>query len=282
MAGRLASLLFVCKSVDFPNTQVLKSEFLRQWPAAKWLLPGALLGALALQLLPLGMTFAVGAASAGLFLLVYRMVVIPNSILSKVASDTLLVEFSRLEQAGDAIAHAVENGLGKLLLTALCFYGALAVHGQWVFSLLLGEAWNESVQLIPWLALLVGFWSVASPMAMVFVSLKDTQWSFWLSGLDVANRSAALFAGLIYQDIQLAAASLAIGGTVVYGITITVALRLSRAGFVAAVAPIVLSFIGIASLLAVANALLISGWWGLSILMTLVATIVCAKKLFNA
>ncbi|WP_158253174.1 oligosaccharide flippase family protein [Marinobacter maroccanus] len=279
LVGRFASLLFVLQKVDGRSVAVLKREFGEQWPAAKWLLPGSLLGALALQLLPLGMAISVGAASAGIFLLVYRMVVIPNSILSKVASDTLLVEFSRLEKDDLPIRNAVENGFRKLTLTAVCLYGSLAIYGGWLFSVLLGDQWSNSSVFIPWLALLVAFWSIASPLAMVFVSLQKTRWSFGLSSLDVLNRCFALFVGFFYQDVLAAAVSLAIGGAFVYGATVASAMRVSGASFAGAIAPVLLSGAFVVFLLIVANVLFEGGSWELSIVPTILAFSICGKKL---
>lgn len=279
LVGRFASLLFVFKKLDGRGIAVLKREFVVQWPAAKWLLPGSLLGAFALQLLPLGMAISVGAASAGIFLLVYRMVVIPNSILSKVASDTLLVEFSRLDKRGLPIREAVENGFRKLTLTAVCLYGSLGIYGGWLFSFLLGEQWSGSRAFIPWLALLVAFWSIASPLAMVFVSLQKTRWSFGLSFLDVLNRCFALLLGFFYQDVLVAAASLAIGGSFVYGATIASAMRISGASFTGAIRPVSLSGTLVVLLLVVAGVLFASVSWELSIVPTILAFSICGKKL---
>ncbi|MBY6033631.1 oligosaccharide flippase family protein [Marinobacter daepoensis] len=231
LAGRLIALSFIIRKVEVRGLPELKNELLEQWPAAKWLAPGAFLGALALQLLPLGMAVSVGAAAAGVFLLIYRMIVIPNSLLSKVASDTLLVEFNRLEQAGLPISEAVERSLGKLVLAGCCLYGSLAIYGKWVFPAVLGQQWAASADLIPWLSLLVGAWSLASPLAMVFVSKKKTRWSFGLSCLDIINRCTALALGFLFQDVLMSAMALAIGGVLVYGATVSCALRLAGASF---------------------------------------------------
>ncbi|MCE0761215.1 hypothetical protein LWH94_18770 [Marinobacter sp. G11] len=278
LSGRLISLVFVFRKVQFHGVSVIKREFFAQWPAAKWLLPGALSGAIALQLLPLGMAVSVGAAAAGIFLLIYRMVVIPNSLLSKVASDTLLIELSRLEKNGLPICGAVEIGLGKLLLAATCLYGTLAVYGGWLFSILLGDQWSASAELIPWLAIFVGFWSLASPLAMVFVAMKKTRWSFGLSFLDVANRCVALVVGFVYQDVLNATISLALGGAVVYGTTVACALRLANADFVRAVSPMLLSATVVISLLVLSGLLFARDAWIASLFLTVIAFGVSGKK----
>lgn len=278
LAGRLLSLLVVMKKVEARCVRALKVAFLEQFSAVKWLLPGALLGALALQLLPLGMTSSVGAASAGIFLLVYRMVVIPNSLLSKVASDTMLVELGRLNKSGEEMGEIVELGLGKLVLAALCFYGALAVFGGWIFTHILGEQWGASAELVPWLALLVGFWSVAAPMAMVFVSLGKTYWSFGFSALDVMNRSAALIVGYIYQDAYWVAVVLGLGGVVVYSLSVLSALTLARARIARALAPVSFHILAVLALLFASWQLFVSGFFAISVSLALVAFLLTGKK----
>lgn len=278
LTGRLASLLFIFRKVEFRDLPALKHEFWEQWPAAKWLTPGALLGAVALQLLPLGMAVSVGATAAGVFLLIYRMIVIPNSLLSKVASDTLLVEFSRLEQNGLPVNGAVERSLGKLVLMAVCLYGSLAIYGGWLFSVILGEQWYASAELIPWLSILVGFWSLASPLAMVFVSKKKTDWSFGLSCLDITNRCLALVSGFMFQDVLVAAISLALGGVLVYGTTVACALRLANADLVRAVTPVL--YIGLMAVLflVLSGVLFANGFWVASIVSSMITFGVCGKK----
>ncbi len=278
LSGRFASLLFLFKKVERRCFSELKGEFRAQWPAARWMMPSALLGAVALQLLPLGMAFSVGAAAAGVFLLLYRMIVIPNSLLSKVASDTLLIELSRLERSDEPMSDAVERSFGKLLLAAVCLYGSLAIYGEWFFSVLLGDKWAASVELIPWFALLVGFWSLASPLSMVFVSTKKTRWSFWLSCLDILNRCVALIFGFVFQDVLVAAISLALGGVLVYGMTVACALRLANARLARALHSVSFSA-------GVGISFLIIGWaffahdvWSASFFASMIAIGVCGKK----
>ncbi|WP_323754023.1 oligosaccharide flippase family protein [Marinobacter sp.] len=278
LCGRLASLLFLFQKVEQRRLPQLKVEFREQWPAAKWMMPGALMGAIALQLLPLGMAFSVGAAAAGVFLLLYRMIVIPNSLLSKVASDTLLIELSRLARSDKPMSDAVEKSLGKLFLTAVCLYGSLAIYGGWIFSVLLGEKWSASVELIPWLALLVGFWSLASPLSMVFVSTKRTRFSFWLSCLDIVNRCVALVFGFLFQDVLVAAIALACGGVVVYGVTVASALRLAKGSLIRVLHSVCLSAGAGVSLLVFGWALFAHGAWLASLFASAIAFCVCGKK----
>lgn len=281
IAGRLVSLLFVCHKVERRAPHKIKEVFFSQWPAARWLLPGALLGGLALQILPLGMAISVGASSAGLFLLIYRMVVIPNSLLSKVASDTLLVELSRLDKLDRPVSSIVAKGLGKLILAALCLYGSLAIYGGWIFGVILGEQWSSSAALIPWLALFVGCWSVASPLAMVFVSLKKTSWSFGFSALDVVNRCLALSVGYLYQDVLVATAALAVGGAFVYGLSVLIAAKVAGTAIKDAIKPIM------PSALTVVVMLVFSGWtfmnesWLLAGLFTSAAFCITGKALLH-
>ena len=227
--GRAAALLTVFRFVERRSGAQLKICWEEQWGKARWLLPSALLGALSLQLLPLGLVPAVGAASAGVFMLVYRMVVIPNSLLSKVVSDSLLVELGRLRQQGEPCGTLMEQGCGRLLIAATGIYGVLAIHGGWLFPLILDGAWTQAGELVLWLSVLVAGWSVASPMAAVFVALGKTQWSLGLSTLDLMNRAVALAVGLFSADIVLASQVLAAGGVMVYGASVLISLMLSGA-----------------------------------------------------
>ncbi|MBZ2168421.1 lipopolysaccharide biosynthesis protein [Marinobacter sp. F4216] len=278
LSGRLLSLVLVFQRIEFRKKPEIFRAIRDQLPTAKWLLPGALLGALALQLLPLGMASSVGAAAAGVFLLIYRMVVIPNALLSKVASDTLLVELSRLERQGMSIHAVVESSLARLVLTAVCLYGSLSIYGGWFFAFILGEGWESGTQLIPWLSILVGFWSIASPLAMVFVSLEKTKWSFRLSALDILNRFFALVVGYLAQDVVLATISLAIGGGVVYGLSVKCALSLANASFARSLNPVLPHLLLVALLLLGSWVLFTSGFWLLACSLTVIAFLIAGKR----
>ncbi len=278
LAGRCVALVLVCQRLELRSIHQLRAAFSSQWPTAKWLLPGALLGALALQMLPLGMAFSVGAAAAGTFLLIYKMVVVPNSLLSKVASDTLLVELGKLTSKGASINRFVEQSVGNLLLAAICLYGSLAVYGGALFPLIMGEEWVGISQLVPWLSLLVGFWFMASPLAMVFVALNRTRWSFGLSILDVVNRCIALAIGFVYQDVVVAAAVLGIGGVFVYGISVMSAMKLANASLLRAFRMIRIYLFGVVTLLVSSWILFIHGYLWIAGMLTAIMIIIAGKK----
>lgn len=229
LIGRTLAVSFISQKVESRSKGQLTACWHEQWDKARWLLPSAVLGAFSLQLLPLGMVPAVGATSAGIFMLAYRMVVIPNSLLAKVTSDSMLVELTRARKQEVSCERLVEQCCGRLFIAAVGIYGVLAVHGDWLFRLILGEKWHSAGELAVWLSVLVAGWSIASPMAAVFIAFNKTRWSLMLSLLDIANRLTALVIGWVTSDILFASKALAIGGVIVYGLSVISALSLSGA-----------------------------------------------------
>lgn len=225
--GRTISLLIVFQKIAPRSVKNLTNSFNSQWGHARWMLLSGLVGALALQALPLGLTASVGAASAGAFLLVYRMVVIPNSLISKVASDVLFVELTRTAKTGKDIEKPVAVAFQKLLLASVCIYGCLFVFGSLVFRVILAESWHSILYIIPWLSVFVGAWSIAAPLSAVFICLKKTHISLFLSILDILIKVASLGSGYLFNDIFIVVSSLCVGGALVLFLSIRLALRLA-------------------------------------------------------
>ena len=266
--GRIFSVFVVIKLVRVPSRSEITCSFLEQWRVILWLFPSAIIGSLALQALPLGMLWSVGPASAGIFILVYRMVVIPNALISKVANDSLLVEFGKFNKNNISYRNTVSTSMHKLLFMAIGLYGFIGVQGVWIFPIILGEGWEVSGKIIPWLSLLVGFWSLASPMAAVFIFLGKANYSFWFSSLDLTNRIFALTLGMYYQDIMIATAALSIGGSMVYGLSTACSLLLSGTNIKVVVSEIFWPLILMIILLILSTALLLMGYMWLSFIIS--------------
>ncbi|MDC0664171.1 hypothetical protein [Marinobacter sp. SS21] len=282
LIGRGLAILTIARPFQLRSIEQVGAHFKSQWPQARWLLPSALLGALALQLLPLGMLLSVGASSAGIFMLVYRMVVVPNSLLSKVANDTLLVELGRLRKEGQDCGPLMEQGFGKLVIAATGIYGVLGVHGTWLFPLVLDGAWSQSGELVGWLSVLVAGWAVASPMASVFVALEKSQWSLCLSLLDLLNRMVALAVGFVAQDVVMACISLACGGVVVYGVSAISSLKLAGGNVGRVVSGFGKFLLLLWAILFLSGVLLKSGiFWGALVLGALVTVLALRRVAFG-
>lgn len=224
LLGRAVGIAWFWQRIDRPALPSLRATFCKQWSTAKWLIPGSVLGSVSLQVLPLGMVYSVGATSAGIFLMVYRMLAVPNTLVSRVAADTLLVELHATRTKGEELSARVEGAVRRLIIVALCLYGSVAIFGGTLFQSILGQGWEEAGDIVPILAIFVGCWSVASPLASVFVVLERTLWSTIFGVLDITNRTTALVIGAVFQDLKLAAAALASGAVVVYGFSTMVAL----------------------------------------------------------
>ncbi len=228
LLGRLIGIAWFWQKITPRTYESLQMSFHKQWGSARWLIPGALLGAISLQLLPLGMAYVVGATSAGVFLMVYRMLAVPNTLVSRVAADTLLVELHSAKNNRQKLGVLVEGAVSKLIIVAFCLYGCVAIFGDVLFNVILGPGWENAGELVSPIAVFVGCWSIASPLASVFVVLEKTLWSTIFGFMDISNRALALAVGAIYQDVQMAALVLALGAVFVYGFSVAVALNIAR------------------------------------------------------
>lgn len=236
--GRFLAVVAIGGRVEARRYAQLRVAFFDQMIAARWLLPSALLGSIALQVLPFAMPSALGVAAAGVFMLVYRMVVIPNALISKVVSDSLLVEIGRVDKAGSEVKALATQGAQKLCFAAIGIYGVLAVQSGWLFPWLLGDGWELSGRIAPWLLLMTAFWSAAAPMAAVFVALGKTRWSLMLATLDIANRLLALVVGYLLQDIMMTVLWLATFGSAIYVFSLSRSLRLCETSIQQIIRPI--------------------------------------------
>lgn len=279
--GRSAAVMVAYRRVPLRSFKRLKSALNDQLRPALWLLGSATVGVSALQFLPLGMPSALGPAAAGVFMLVYRMVVVPNALISKVASDTFLVEIGRMHHKKDRLKPLAEKGVQKLVFAAFGLYGILALHSPWLFPMFLGDGWELSGLIAPWLCLLVACWSLASPMASVFIALGKTQWSFFLSLLDISNRAVAVFVGAWSQDIVTASVSLAVGGVVVYGLSLMLSLRLCGTNPLRALYPERWWIAATAVLWIAAAFLQLSDYFVASVCLSSVILLVVAKKVLH-
>ncbi|WP_165874175.1 lipopolysaccharide biosynthesis protein [Rubrobacter taiwanensis] len=170
-------------------------------------------------------------AVAGLYLLAYRVMVLPASLFGsavgqvffgRAAEDRRNPERLRLISVRVAIA---------LFAINLPIYIGVTLAGKDVFSLVFGEQWSLAGTFAQVLAPMTLMWSVASPLSGLLIVANRELESFGFTALELAVRVSAILIGVYLNSIMVAVILISLSGFI---LSLAAIVRFLRAANVSA------------------------------------------------
>ena len=147
-----------------------------------------------------------------------------TSALGHVFSQRVIVKYNE----GQEIIGDVKRLVRRLIQIGAAPFILAAITGPALFSLVLGENWNESGRymqiILPWLFVVL----ISSPLSFIPDMLNLQKKAMWIDIIKFAFRLLAVAAGIYFADIYILLIGFSISGTLVTLYSFLWYIRLAR------------------------------------------------------
>lgn len=157
-----------------------------------------------------------GPAAAGFYVLAFRVVSLPITIIAAAVGTVFLPRIAEASHRSEPLRPLLLKGTAALAAFGVVPFGVMMVFGPWIFSFVFGSEWAPAGEYARWLSLWFYFIFIAAPSTQAFPIL-GLQGHFLVYEIIVTIlRTAALAVGvLLLQDEMAAIALFAIVGVLV-------------------------------------------------------------------
>lgn len=178
--------------------------------------PASLLNTLSLQMPYLIIPALLTSAVAGLYFLVFRVLMMPVALLGEAMMEVFRKKaLEHLDKQGTCRPVFVKTLL-FLTIVGLPPMALLVLLGQELFAFIFGEEWREAGFYASLLAPMAFLRLVCAPLSGVLLIREKLQLIFWLQFLFFVMVAVSLILGWLYQDPIILVASLSISGCLFY------------------------------------------------------------------
>jgi O-antigen/teichoic acid export membrane protein len=157
-----------------------------------------------------------GPAAAGFYLLAFRVVSLPITVIAAAVGTVFLPRIAEASHRSEPLRPLLLKGTAALAGLGLLPFGIMMVFGPWIFSFVFGADWAPAGEYARWLSLWFYFVFIAAPSSQAFPIL-GLQGHFLVYEIVVVFlRTAALATGaLVLKDEMAAIALFSIVGAVI-------------------------------------------------------------------
>jgi O-antigen/teichoic acid export membrane protein len=149
-----------------------------------------------------------GPAAAGFYLLAYRIVGLPNSVIASAVGTVFLPRLAEASHRSERLRPLLVKGTAGLAAVGLIPFGIVIVAGPWLFGFVFGAQWAPTGDYARWLALWFYCAFAAVPSVKVIPILGLQGHSLLYEIVVVALRVGALAAGAVIYESDLVAIAL--------------------------------------------------------------------------
>lgn len=153
----------------------------------------AIIDAFSVQAMPLILAHIFSPTSAGMYGLTQRVISVPAAILGQAIGQMVYSRTSKALLNNESIAELTEGITARLILVSLPIYGLLALHGEWLFSLVFGKDWSTAGIYAQWLALWLGVSFITAPLSMIPFAKGLQKQGLLINFVELVLRFSALY-----------------------------------------------------------------------------------------
>lgn len=157
-----------------------------------------------------------GPAAAGFYLLAFRVVSLPITVIAAAVGTVFLPRIAEASHRSERLRPLLLKGTAALAAIGLVPFGIMMIFGPWIFSFVFGADWSPAGDYARWLSLWFYFVFVAAPSFQAFPILGLQGHFLAYEIVVVILRTASLaFGALVLKDGMMAIALFSIIGALV-------------------------------------------------------------------
>jgi O-antigen/teichoic acid export membrane protein len=194
----------------------------------KFQMPAALINNAAMYAPSLILPMLFSQTISGFYFLVYRIVMLPISIISNSMLEVFRAECAKNIQKKGQCSKCFEKNCYGLVIVAVPIYLVLLFFGSYIFTHVFGSEWQEAGHYAQILAPLAAIRLVAAPLSYVFILREKHSLNFIFQLCFLAIVVLALYGGFFYKNAELFVYLISYLGSIFYLLQIFFSYRLAK------------------------------------------------------